>query len=112
MTRPPRLLGETDEPDDDPLPGRLFQSRSEPYPRHWAVVVEDVSATLEQNLSAGRLTEALDQLPPLWRGVLLDHDRRQVPLASLATRWGLSPASAQKVLNAARAELWLRLTDL
>jgi RNA polymerase sigma-70 factor (ECF subfamily) len=83
-----------------------FQDEGEPYPRHWrefptpwppdAAVDPDVAASL---------ADALADLPPRWRDVLVETDVRHRDPAAVAADRGLDPAQERAIRNRARAFL-------
>lgn len=92
-----------------PLPGRLFQDSTGPHPRHWAIATGELSETFDRNLRTTHLGTALRELPPVWRTVVEQYDRRHRGMVEIADELGLSLEEIRTILNSARARLWLEL---
>ena len=87
-----------------------FQDGAEPRPGHWREFprawpqLEPADPEVRDTLAA-----ALDELPGLWRDVVLARDVRRRGLAEVGEQLGVTPEQQRAILNRARARVRERL---
>jgi RNA polymerase sigma-70 factor (ECF subfamily) len=95
-----------------PVDVRLFQDAGDPYPGHWRRSPEPWPAGFAGGDAARRqLHQALAELPPLWRAVIVSRDMAGRDAAGVAAELGLTIGQQQQILNQARAALRTSLSS-
>lgn len=92
------------------VPASRFQDDDEPYPRHWRRFPTPwpTADAADPALSAA-LAEALDELPPTWREVVVARDALGRDAADVHARLGVTSRQQRAILTRSRAMLRQRL---
>ena len=99
------------EPAPSVDPAR-FQGEDEPYPRHWREFPADWPPVDPDDPAVAEVLAAgVDELPPLWRSVVIARDGRGESAAQVTAQFGVSESQQRAILNKARAALRQRLAD-
>jgi RNA polymerase sigma-70 factor (ECF subfamily) len=89
-----------------------FQTRGEPYPRHWRHFPDSWSARQTDDPTVhAELRDAIADLPDAWRDVIQQRDVQGWSAADVSRQLSIADTQQRHMLNRARARLRHRLAD-